>query len=69
MVEQLAQEYQGKLKIVGADIASAYETASGYGIMGIPALLFFKDGKEVHRIVGAPPKEKLQAEIKERLGV
>ena len=69
MVEQLAQEYQGKVKIVGANIDGAGETASGLGIFSIPALVFFKGGKEVGRLVGAVPKPKLVDAIKKNLGV
>ena len=69
MVEQLANEYQGKVKVVGLDAHNNYDTASSYGIMGLPTLVFFKGGKEVARLVGAVPKDKIVQEIKQKLGV
>ena len=68
MVEQIAQEYAGKVKVVGLDAHNNFDTASAYGIMGIPTLLFFKDGKEVGRLIGAVPKDKIVAELKAKLG-
>lgn len=67
MVEQLAKDYQGKVKIVGLDAHNNYDTASAFDIMGIPTLIFFKDGKEVARLVGAAPKDKIVAEIQAKL--
>lgn len=64
----MAQEYAGKLKIVGLDAHENYETAGAYNVMGIPTLLFFKNGQEVGRSVGAMNKEKLVAEIQKHLG-
>ena len=69
MVEQVAAEYQGRLKVVSANIDGAGETASGLGIFSIPALVFFKDGKEAGRLVGAVPKAKLVDAIKKNLGI
>ncbi len=68
MVEQLAKDYQGKVKIVGLDAHNNYDTAAAFDIMGIPTLIFFKDGKEVSRLVGAAPKDKIVAEIQAKLG-
>ena len=68
MVEQIAQDYAGKVKVLGLDAHNNYDTASAYGIMGIPTLLFFKDGKEVGRLIGAHPKDKIVGEIKAKLG-
>ena len=69
MVEQLATEYAGKIKIAGLDAHENYDTTSTYGVMGIPTLIFFKDGKEVARSVGVANKEKLVEEIKKQFGV
>ena len=68
VVEQLAQDYAGKVKIVGVDAHNNYETSSTFGIMGLPTLVFFKDGKEVGRIVGAVPREKIVGEIESKIG-
>ena len=65
----MAEEYAGKVKIVGLDAHNNYETTSTYGVMGIPTLIFFKDGKEVARAVGAMKKDRLVAEVRKNLGV
>jgi thioredoxin 1 len=69
VVEQLATEYAGKVKIAGLDAHENYDTTSNYGVMGIPTLIFFKDGKEVARSVGVAKKEKLVEAIKNHFGV
>lgn len=65
MVEQVAGENKG-VKFLGLDVHNNYDTASNFGIMSIPQLLFFKDGQEVGRIVGYPKdvKVKIEAELK-----
>lgn len=68
MVEQLANEYKGKVKFYALDAHNNYDTASAFGIMGLPTLVFFKGGQEVGRIVGAVPKDKIAGEIKAKLG-
>jgi thioredoxin 1 len=68
-MEQLAAEYEGKVRIAGMDANDNYETATRYGLMAIPTLLFFKDGKEVARIVGPAKKETLAEEIRRHFGV
>ena len=65
----MAAEYKDKLKVLGANVEEAGETAATLQIFGIPALVFFKNGQEVHRITGVVKKEKLVDEIKKRLGV
>lgn len=69
VVEQVAKDYAGRLKVVGANIEGAGETAGNLGIMGLPSLVFFKGGQEVHRISGPVKKEKLVDEIQKRLGI
>lgn len=67
MVEQVAAELGARVKIVGADVDVTGEAAANVGISSIPALVFFKGGKEVHRIVGYVKKEKLVDEIQRHL--
>ena len=55
--EQLAQDYEGKAVIGKVDVDEQGELAMRYGVMSIPTVIFFKDGKEIHREVGALPKE------------
>jgi thioredoxin 1 len=62
-IEQLATEYAGKAKIFKLDVDSDGELAQQYGVMSIPALLVFKGGKEVDRMVGAAPKAQIAALI------
>ena len=69
MVEEVAKEYAGKVKIVGLDAHENYDTTSNFGVMGIPTLIFFKNGKEVGRSVGAMKKDRLIEEIIKNLGV
>jgi thioredoxin 1 len=68
-MEQVAREYEGRLKVVGADVEVAGDTAAGLGIMGIPTVVFYKGGQEVHRIVGAVPKPKIVDAIQKKLGI
>ncbi len=56
-IEALAQEYAGKADVYKVDVDNASDVASRYGIMSIPALLVFKGGKEVERMVGAASKD------------
>ena len=63
IVEELSNEYNGKVKVSKLDVDSNPQTATNYGIRGIPTLLMFKDGSAVDQIVGAVPK----TQIAERL--
>ena len=69
MVEQLAHDYAGKVKVLGANIDDAGETAAALGIYGLPTVVLYKDGKEVGRLVGPARRERLIDEIKKKIGV
>lgn len=56
IVEELATEYEGKLKVAKCDVDSNQSIAIKYGIRSIPTVLIFKDGDVVEQIVGAVPK-------------
>ena len=56
IVEDLAKEYDGKLKVGKLDVDNNQESAIKYGVRSIPTLLLFKDGKVADVIVGAVPK-------------
>jgi len=56
IVEELAKEYAGKLKVMKLNTDEAPEVAGRYQIMSIPTILFFKNGQPVEKIVGARPK-------------
>ncbi|MDE1570118.1 thioredoxin [Aquabacter sp. P-9] len=59
ILDEVSDELGDKLKIVKLNVDENPETASKYGIMSIPTLLLFKDGKIASRQVGAAPKAKL----------
>lgn len=56
VVEQLAEEYVGKVIVGKLDVDSNPITPAQYGVQGIPTIILFKNGQEVDRIVGARPK-------------
>ncbi|MEO0074584.1 MAG: thioredoxin [candidate division WOR-3 bacterium] len=56
VIDQVAQEYEGKIKVAKVNVDNESELAQKYQIMSIPALLFFKDGKVIDSIIGAVPK-------------
>jgi thioredoxin 1 len=62
-VEELAKEYAGRLKVAKLNTDENPDIASRYKIMGIPTIMFFKDGQRVDQIVGAVPKPQLKAKI------
>ena len=69
VVDQVATQYQGKLKVMKMDVDKNNATPSRYGIRGIPALLIFKDGKVAEQIVGFVPKETIDKSVAKVLGV
>jgi len=60
ILDQLATEYDGKVKITKLDVDANQKTAATFGVRSIPTLLFVKDGKVVDQVVGAMPKAQLQ---------
>lgn len=63
IVDEVAAQYSGKLKVMKMDVDRNAATPSRYGIRGIPALLIFKDGKLADQIVGYVPKETIARSI------
>ncbi len=59
VVEELAAEYDGKLKVVKVNVDDNKEAALKYGVRGIPNLILFKDGENVAQIIGAVAKQEL----------
>ena len=57
IVEELGKDYEGKLKVAKVDVQNNNNIAAMYGIMSIPALLFFKNGEVVDQIIGAVPRK------------
>ena len=62
-VEELAKEYSGKLKVMKLNTDENSDIASKYKIMGIPTIMFFKNGEKLDQIVGVVPKQQLKAKI------
>ena len=64
VVEELAREYKGRVKVGKLDIDANQDIAQKYGIMSIPTILLFKNGQKAGQIVGAVPKKKLEELLK-----
>lgn len=63
IVDQVAESYQGRVKVMKMDVDRNNATPGKYGIRGIPALLIFKDGKVADQIVGYVPKTTIDETI------
>jgi thioredoxin 1 len=66
-VEALATEYEGRVRVGKINIDEEREITEKYGIMSIPTLLFFKDGKVVDQVVGAVPKSTIASKLESLL--
>lgn len=60
VIETIATEYEGKVKVGKLNVDNAPDTAQKYGIMSIPTLLYIKNGKEVHKSVGVVSKSDIE---------
>jgi thioredoxin 1 len=67
IVEQLAIEFSGKIKVTKLNVDESHATPSQYGVRGIPTLILFKGGKILDQIVGSVPKARLKALIEKAL--
>ena len=65
ILEQLATEYAGKVKVAKLDVDTNIRTATRFNVRSIPLLLFFKDGKVVDQIVGAVPKMHIETKLQQ----
>ncbi|MBU2566407.1 thioredoxin [Patescibacteria group bacterium] len=63
VIDELSGEFEGKIKIGKLNVDENGVKAGGYGIMSIPTMLVFKDGKVVEQIVGAMPKDVLKEKL------
>ena len=67
-VEALSNEYEGRCKVVKLNTDENQDVATRYQIMGIPTLLFIKDGQPVDKVVGAASGQQLKEKIEAHLG-
>ena len=67
LIDQLAEDYQGKAEVVKVDLDQNKENAKKYKIRSIPTVLIFKNGQEVERIVGRATYERFSNALEEQL--
>lgn len=67
LVEELANDYEGKVKFTKLNVDDNPNTASSYGIRGIPTIIFYKNGEVVDQVVGAVPKSELEKVISKEI--
>ena len=66
-VKEIAKRFSGRIKVAKMNVDESPMTPGRYGIMGIPTVILFKDGKIVDRILGAVPQSRLETVIKKIL--
>jgi len=67
VLDELANDYGDKIKVIKLNVDENQVTPTKFGVMGIPTILFFKNGKEVDRVVGAAPKSNFVSVVKKHL--
>jgi thioredoxin 1 len=67
VVKELADDYQGKIKVAKMDVDQNRQTPARFGIRNIPTLILFKGGEVAQTIVGAQPKSAIEEELKKLL--
>jgi len=67
VIDEIAKDLEGKLKVVKVNVDEAQEVAGKYQIMSIPTILLFKSGEIVTQVVGAMSKDQLLAKIKPKM--
>jgi thioredoxin 1 len=68
VVDELATQYKGKVKIAKMDVDNEQQTAQQFGIRSIPTLLVFKGGRVVDTIIGSVSKSKIEESLKKAMG-
>lgn len=69
IVEEIAEEYGDKVKVVKVNVDGNQALAATYNVMSIPSILLFKDGRPVEHVIGAMGKDSLLAKFKPHLGL
>ena len=67
IIEELAKDYEGKVKVGKVDVDDQGALSMRYNIMSIPTVKFFKGGRQVGELIGAAPKATVEAELKNHL--
>ena len=67
VLDEVAQEFEGKVKVVKLNTDENLKTAKEFSVSGLPTLLMFKDGKAVERLVGLMPKTSIVSNIEKYL--
>ena len=68
IIEELAEEYEGRAKVVKMDVDNNPQVPMQFGIRSIPTLLFFKDGQVADQLIGAVPKKQLAEKLEALAG-
>jgi thioredoxin 1 len=63
VLEELAAEYEGRVRIVKLDVDANPDTTRAYGVLSMPTLTVFRKGEVVSQVVGAQPKGRLRAQL------
>jgi thioredoxin 1 len=68
VVRQLAQEWAGKVQVFQVDVDDNQDLVMDYGVMGVPTLILFVNGKAVQRMSGYQPRDKILRQLMPHLG-
>lgn len=63
VIEELAEDYKGKVKICKLNVDENGKTAQDYGVMSIPTMILYKNGQEIDRLVGFMPKANIAKKL------
>jgi thioredoxin 1 len=67
ILKQLAQDWEGKIKVFKLDVDDSPQLAMDYQVMGVPTLMLFKGGRPVERVTGYQPKDRLEKKFSPHL--
>ena len=68
IITEVAREMAGKAKVLALDVDESRTTAATFNVMNVPTMIFFKNGKEVQRLIGVSPKERIVDAINKLIG-
>ena len=64
IIDQIADAYEGQLRVGSFDVDTYPEIQMRYGIMGLPTLILFQNGEPVHHMIGYQPRQRIESQIK-----